>query len=169
MLEVQNVLQACNEDGQKEALVKINKQLEQTGHDLRQYTRAKCMQFPLLFLLSQEDLLKLLSCGSNPRLAVHFVPQILVETASVLLTEVESATPKDEDLSGSDDDAAEAPPPPRPLGSSFSGWHGEVISFWQPVSLEGPVELYLQKIMDTQRETLQRSMDRSVLWNLKGI
>ena len=136
---------ACTAPGLLPALDALTSGLDACEKALTDFIGRKQSQFPRFYFVSRADLLDLLSNGSTPARIVHHVPKVLLATDSLALTEP-------------------ATPGGRPIATSFTACVGvETVRFDPPVPLEGKVEVYLQTVLDAQRDTLRRSLDASIV------
>ena len=95
----------------------------------------------ILVCAGEADLLEILSNGSSPSKVMHHIDKVLLATANLQL---EGAAIK------------------RPRAIKFiSSVGGEQVDFEPPVPLEGKVEVYLQTVLEAQRHTLQKNLERS--------
>ena len=101
-------------------------------------------RFPRFYFVSKSDLLDILSNGSSPRRIMQHVTKVYLCTDSLLL----------EDRGG-----AHA----RPTTWRFKAGVGvEEVDFVKPILLEGKVEIYLQTVLDAQRESLRSALAASI-------
>lgn len=138
------VKDACNVPGLLPQLEGLQSGLDACEKALSDFISRKQSQFPRFYFVSRADLLDILSNGSSPRRIVHHVPKVLLATDSLALQ-----------------DGLE--PGSRPVATSWTACVGvETVRFSPPVPLEGKVEVYMQTVLDAQRDALRRALDTSI-------
>jgi dynein heavy chain len=142
--ETKNVKTACNKEGLLPTLEKLQTELDRCEKSLADFLNGKRRQFPRFYFVSKNDLLDILSNGSNPRRIMQHVTKVFLSTDSLSL----------EDRDG---------PHGRPTAWRFTSCVGvESIDFTPAVPLEGKVEIYLQKVLDAQRNSLRKALAASI-------
>ena len=140
--ETQNVLKACNREGLFEELEKIAEELDRCKKSLADYLDGKRRQFPRFYFVSEADLLDILSNGNTPSKIVRHITKVLLATDTLQL--------KDDGQS-------------RPLAIQWISCVGkEDVEFEPPLRLEGKVEIYLQSVLDAQKNTLRARLEGSL-------
>jgi dynein heavy chain len=139
-----NVKNACNTAGLLPSLDRLQKELDVCEKSLADFLNGKRRQFPRFYFVSKNDLLDILSNGSNPRRIMQHVTKVFLCTDKLEL--------EDRDGHGA-----------RPTAWKFVSSVGvESIDFTPAVQLEGKVEIYLQTVLDAQRQTLRKALKESI-------
>jgi len=144
--KVRNIKDAFNEDGLYKKLEGLQEQLEMCKKSLADFLDGRRRQFPRYYFASEADLLDVLSNGSQPEKILTHVSKIYLCTKTFELAEELTANN-------------------RPVATRWiSGVGAESCDFEPPVQLEGKVEIYMQTVLDAQKnsifQTVRRSLDR---------
>jgi len=136
---VPNALEACTRDGVLDKLEQMQALLELCQKALDEYLGTKRTAFPRFYFVAAQDLLDILSKGSNPvDIQCHY---------SKCFDAVEKLEFDPVEL--------EATPGKAHSAIGFYDGGGEHVSFPNPFDATGPVENYLQNLVLHQRESLR--------------
>ena len=142
----QNVNKAFNKDGLTQNLEFVQEQLDLCKKSLADFLDGRRRQFPRYYFVSEADLLDILSNGGHPEKILVHVPKIYLCTKSLIFS--------------SDSKSDEG----RPIATEFvAGVGSEICTFEPPVPLNGKVEIYMQTILDAQKESLFQTVKRSLV------
>ena len=145
--EINNVKDAFNEEGLYQKLEGIQEQLDWCKRSLADFLDGRRRQFPRYYFVSERDLLDILSNGSKPESILKHVPKVYLSTKTFVL---------DPDRRTEDTD--------RPIATEFvAGVGSEVVRFEPPVPIEGKVEIYMQTLLDAQKQSLFETVKRSLV------
>jgi dynein heavy chain len=133
--DVTNVVAACTVDGRQERLETMLQQLELCEKALQDYLETKRTAFPRFYFVAPADLLDILARGSNPQAVIRHLPKCFDNIHSLEFAK---------DAQGSLTKTA--------VGM-YSG-EGEYVPFAAPCSCDGPVEVWLQNVVDAMRAAL---------------
>ena len=156
--------------------------LEKCQRDLQNYANDKRKDFPRFYFLASNELLDLLAKGSEPIKALKHLPKILLETYHLHLVPhgslgIRSATEDlDDDLLDEEQLAArKAKALVMADAVAFYGFGGEIVPFLgygpaadtrsstpTPLEMVGPIEQWMQVVLEAQEATLRRRLDQSV-------
>mmetsp|Transcript_25005 Transcript_25005/g.85566 ORF Transcript_25005/g.85566 Transcript_25005/m.85566 type:complete len:4525 (+) Transcript_25005:136-13710(+) len=131
-----NCVQACIIDGRLERLENMGALLEQCEKALQDYLETKRLAFPRFYFVAPADLLDILSKGTNPQLVLKH----LAKCFDAL-----------DNLEFSKDDKGN---PTKNAIGMYAGKPAEYIEFAQECLCDGPVETWLQTVVDTMRHAL---------------
>lgn len=140
--QTMNVLKACNEEGLFKRLESIVEMLESCKHRLKEFLDGRRRQFPRFYFMSEADLLDILSNGSQPDRIMLHASKIYLATKTFEL--------KDNPNGG------------KMATSIISGVGQEVVQFYEPISLDGEPEKYLETLLTAMRTTLFKQVQRSL-------
>ncbi len=142
--KIRNVKDAFNQEGLLESLEFIQEQLDLCKKSLADFLDGRRRQFPRYYFVSEADLLDILSNGSDPKKILIHIPKVYLSTKTLTLADKESE-------SG------------RPIATEFiAGVGSEVCSFEPPVPLEGKVEIYMQTVLNAQKQSMFETVKRSL-------
>nr|XP_034179953.1 dynein heavy chain 2, axonemal [Osmia lignaria] len=128
-------LQATHQPpGLLDVLIKIHDQLELMQRTLEQYLETKRHVFPRFYFISNDDLLEILANAKKPDLIQPHIKKLFENIKSLNLSK--SPTGKN-------------------LAIGMFSIEGEYVSFYEPVILEGQVEIWLCDIETAMRATLR--------------
>ncbi|KAL4450636.1 hypothetical protein ABPG77_000992 [Micractinium sp. CCAP 211/92] len=131
---ITNVVEACAE-GRQERLDGMQQQLELCEKALQDYLETKRIAFPRFYFVAPMDLLDILSKGSNPQSVVRHLPKCFDNVHNLEFTK---------DAQGQ---------PTKVAVGMYSG-EGEYVQFVAPCICDGPVEVWLQSVVDSMRAAL---------------
>jgi dynein heavy chain len=133
--EKRNCVNGCVKEGLLAKCEEIVGQLDICKKSLADFLDGRRRQFPRYYFTSEADLLDILSNGSQPRKIMVHVPKIYLSTKSFDLEQEEGEE--------------------RPTVVRFIAGVGmETVSFNPPVRLDGKVEIYMQTVLDSVKNTL---------------
>ncbi|KAA6419077.1 MAG: flagellar outer dynein arm heavy chain beta [Trebouxia sp. A1-2] len=138
-----NVVEACNLEGRQERLDGLLSQLEMCEKALQDYLETKRVAFPRFYFVAPADLLDILSKGSNPQLILRHLPKCFDNVHNLEFRKDEAGDPSKGAIgmySGTH--------------SSLSACEGEYVAFAEECSCDGPVESWLQNVVDAMRAAL---------------
>ena len=138
--DIVNAVEACNLEGRQERLDNMERELETCEKALQDYLETKRLAFPRFYFVAPAELLDLLSKGSNPLAIQKHLPKCFDNVAS---------------LQFENDDKGM----PTKLALSMTSKEGEVMpfappEFAPPCLCDGPVETWLQTVVDSMRKAL---------------
>eukprot|EP00882_Tetradesmus_deserticola_P009731 GHRQ01010278.1.p1 GENE.GHRQ01010278.1~~GHRQ01010278.1.p1 ORF type:complete len:796 (+),score=404.80 GHRQ01010278.1:482-2869(+) len=140
--DVTNVVEACNMEGRQERLENMLSQLEQCEKALQDYLETKRIAFPRFYFVAPADLLDILSKGSNPQLILRHLSKCFDNVHN---------------LSFRKDDRGELT---KAATGMFSG-EGEYVEFAADCACEGPVETWLQSVVDSMKAAIQAEFKKA--------
>ena len=132
-----NAIEAATVDGRLELLETMLGDLELCEKSLADYLETKRLAFPRFYFVAPADLLDILSKGSSPWLLQKHFSKNFDSIQSIEFEQV----------------AADQPPSKTALGMHSP--QGEYVEFKEPLVCDGPVEVWLNKIMETMRLALR--------------
>ncbi|KAL0038617.1 hypothetical protein WJX79_000048 [Trebouxia sp. C0005] len=130
-----NVVEACNLEGRQERLDGLLSQLEMCEKALQDYLETKRVAFPRFYFVAPADLLDILSKGSNPQLILRHLPKCFDNVHNLEFRKDEAGDPS------------------KGAIGMYSG-EGEYVAFAEECSCDGPVESWLQNVVDAMRAAL---------------
>ncbi|KAI8473051.1 MAG: flagellar outer dynein arm heavy chain beta [Monoraphidium minutum] len=144
--DVTNVLEAANMDGRQERLEGMLGQLEQCEKALQDYLETKRIAFPRFYFVAPADLLDILSKGSNPQLILRHLPKNFDNVHNLSFRRA----PLDE-----------RGEPTKAATGMYSG-EGEYVEFVGDCLCDGPVETWLQSVVDSMKAGLAAEFKRAM-------
>ncbi|GBF97683.1 flagellar outer dynein arm heavy chain beta [Raphidocelis subcapitata] len=142
-VDVTNVVEAANMDGRQERLEGMLVQLESCEKALQDYLETKRIAFPRFYFVAPADLLDILSKGSNPQLILRHLPKNFDNLHN---------------LSFRADERGE---PTKAATGMYSG-EGEYVEFVGDCMCDGPVETWLQHVVDAMKAGLAAEFKRAM-------
>ncbi|KAL7490113.1 hypothetical protein ACHAW6_015825 [Cyclotella cf. meneghiniana] len=140
-----NVNRAFNESGLTDKLEGIQEQLDICKKSLSDFLDGRRRQFPRYYFVSEADLLDILANGGNPEKILSHISKIYLSTKTLTLSEDKTPTG-------------------RPSAIEFVSAVGdEVCTFDPAIPLEGKVEVYMQTILDAQKNSIFETVKRSLV------
>mmetsp|Transcript_14602 Transcript_14602/g.45793 ORF Transcript_14602/g.45793 Transcript_14602/m.45793 type:complete len:4603 (+) Transcript_14602:85-13893(+) len=140
-----NVINACNVDGKEQALTEMKKGLDKCQRALNEYLDVKKAIYPRFYFVSAVALLDMLANGTNPRKIMPYLGDCYDALANLIFI-------KDEATGEESNKTADI----------MVAKDRERIPMHEPFTMEGEVELYLNRLTDAMQVTLRHQM-------LKGI
>jgi dynein heavy chain len=125
------VVVCTNREGLYEALESIQDRLSLCEKALAEYLETKRLAFPRFYFVSSADLLDILSIGNEPEKAIKHLSKLFDSLAKLKLDEEK---------------------PKTALGMQAKD--GENVAFPSPCDLSGQVEVWLQRVLNTQINTV---------------
>eukprot|EP00891_Asterochloris_glomerata_P002883 jgi/Astpho2/2883/Aster-01037 len=138
-----NVVEACNMEGRQERLDGLLSQLEMCEKALQDYLETKRVAFPRFYFVAAADLLDILAKGSNPQLILRHLPKCFDNVHN---------------LEFKKDDKGD---PTKTAVGMYSG-EGEYVAFAADCSCDGPVESWLQNVVDSMRAALSHEFKTAI-------
>ena len=135
MSQVSNVIEATSMPGLAEELEVIQSQLSLCEKALAEYLETKRLAFPRFYFASATDLLDILSNGNQPLMVARHLTKLFDSMAKIQMESEGSITTV-----------------------SMTAKDGEQVDFYQPCVCEGQVEKWLNRLMDTMRETVRQAL-----------
>jgi dynein heavy chain len=135
MANTSNVVRATNVPGLAERLERIQGQLSLCENALAEYLEAKRLAFPRFYFASSNDLLDILSNGNQPIKVARHLTKLFDSMAKLKLRN----TGKDIET----------------LAHAMIAKDGEEVEFPGDCVCEGQVEVWLNRLMFTMRETIR--------------
>ncbi|DBB00312.1 TPA: Dynein beta chain, flagellar outer arm [Trebouxia sp. C0004] len=146
-----NVVEACNLEGRQERLDGLLSQLEMCEKALQDYLETKRVAFPRFYFVAPADLLDILSKGSNPQFILRHLPKCFDNVHNLEFRKDEAGDPT------------------KGAIGMYSGTHpslpareGEYVAFAQECSCDGPVESWLQNVVDAMRAALSHEFKMAI-------
>ncbi|KAK9866454.1 hypothetical protein WJX84_011662 [Apatococcus fuscideae] len=141
--DMTNVVEACNLEGRQERLDELLAQLEMCEKALQDYLETKRVAFPRFYFVAPADLLDILSKGSNPQLILRHLPKCFDNVHNLEFRKDERGEPSKTAL------------------GMYSG-EGEYVQFASDCSCDGPVESWLQNVVDSMRAALSHEFKTAI-------
>lgn len=138
-----NVLVACTRENLFDKLEDLQSRLGICEKALAEYLETKRLAFPRFYFVSSPDLLDILSKGQQPHLVAAHLAKLFDNMAALKF---------EEDADGN--------PTPKALGMYSK--EKEYVTFQEPCECTGPVEIWLNRLVDTMRTSLQLYFDEAV-------
>ena len=138
-----NVVEACNLEERQERLDKMLEELELCEKALQDYLDTKRVAFPRFYFVAPADLLDILSKGTNPQLIIRHLPKCF-DTVSNLEF-------KPDDKGG-----------PSKMAIGMYSKEKEYVKFASECSCDGPVETWLQTVVDSMRKGLSSEFKKAI-------
>ena len=138
-----NPIEAAAVDGRQEALDALLKDLELCNKSLADYLETKKVAFPRFYFVANADLLDILSKGSSPWLIQKHFSKNFDSIDKVKF-----------------EDNADGTPSKVALGMISP--QGEYVNFHEPCLCDGPVEVWLNKILEWMRMGLKTELHLAV-------
>lgn len=135
-----NVLQATNKCGLYDKLDQLLKQLVLCEKALNDYLETKRLAFPRFYFVSSADLLDILSNGNAPELVARHLTKLYDSIAKLIFIK---GTKRAEQMMSKEND--------------------ELVPFKVACDCSGKVELWLNRLTDSMRETLHDLFKNSVI------
>ncbi|XP_032831905.2 dynein axonemal heavy chain 9 isoform X1 [Petromyzon marinus] len=139
-----NVVEATNKPGLYEQLEDIQGRLALCEKALAEYLDTKRLAFPRFYFISSADLLDILSNGTNPQLVQRHLSKLFDNMAKM---EFEKG-PGDAETK---------------TGLGMYSKEGEYVAFNAPCDCSGPVEVWLNRLLDSMRATVRLEMMEAVV------
>lgn len=130
-----NVVEACNLDGRQEKLDDLLSRLEMCEKALQDYLETKRIAFPRFYFVAPADLLDILSKGSNPQAIIRHLPKNFDNVHNLDFKKNESGHPT------------------KAAIGMYSG-EKEYVPFASDCMCDGPVEVWLQTVVDSMKAAL---------------
>ena len=135
-----NVVKATNVAGLPEQLEVIQAQLSLCEKALAEYLETKRLAFPRFYFASSADLLDILSNGNQPLMVARHLTKLFDAMAKIHMESEDSNTTV-----------------------SMTAKDGEEVEFFKPCVCEGQVEKWLNRLMDTMRETVRNKLMQAMM------
>ena len=149
-----NAVQACSVEGRAEALKSMMQRLEMCQKSLNEYLDMKKKIFPRFYFVSNVALLDMLANGTNPPKIMPYLGDCFDSLAS--LTFVKGPEGQPDSIKTVDKMVAK---------------DREVVPLYEPFTMEGEVEGYLNKLTDmmmlTLKKKLEDGIDTAVNWEVE--
>ncbi|XP_041939413.1 dynein heavy chain 9, axonemal [Alosa sapidissima] len=139
-----NIIEATNKPGLYNKLEDIQCRLALCEKALAEYLDTKRLAFPRFYFISSADLLDILSNGTDPHQVQRHLSKLFDNVAKLKF-----------------DSDAEGKPSKMALGM-FSK-EDECVPFSQPCDCTGQVEVWLNRMLDTMRDTVRHEMTEAVV------
>ena len=153
MAKTTNVIIATNVDGLAEQLEGLQGQLSLCEKALAEYLETKRLAFPRFYFSSSNDLLDILSNGNQPIKVSKHLTKLFDSIAKLQLSEKDSKKHKSEP-----NEKPQSNTDPTKLSNNayaMSSKDGEYVLFNSDCVCEGQVEVWLNKLMETMRESIR--------------
>ncbi|CAB1430530.1 unnamed protein product, partial [Pleuronectes platessa] len=139
-----NVVEATNKPGLFATLEDMQNILTLCEKALAEYLDTKRLAFPRFYFVSSADLLDILSNGTNPHQVQRHLSKLFDNMAKMRF---------EEDGEGK----------PTKIGLGMSSKEEEYVPFNQPCDCTGQVEVWLNRVMDSMRNTVRHEMTEAVI------
>ena len=141
--DITNVVEACNVDDRLENLERMLGLLEMCEKALQDYLETKRIAFPRFYFVAPSDLLDILSKGTNP--------QLILRHLSKCFDNIHNLSFEPDEMG-------------NPSKNAISMWSGEKenVAFAGKCMCEGPVEQWLNVVVETMRAALFHEFKLSV-------
>ncbi|KAI8914343.1 dynein heavy chain and region D6 of dynein motor-domain-containing protein [Gorgonomyces haynaldii] len=140
---IPNCIKACSRAGLFEKLESLQGQLALCEKSLAEYLETKRLAFPRFYFVSASDLLDILAKGNKPvEVAVH-LPKLFDSISSLKF-----------------ETGADGQPTKSAIG--MYSREDEYVAFTTPCECVGPVETWLNRLVDTMRATLRQLLGEAV-------
>lgn len=143
MESTKNVVAATNQKGIYERLEKVQNELTLCEKALAEYLETKRLAFPRFYFVSSADLLDILSNGNNPPVVAKHLTKLFDNT---------------EGLKFKQDSSGKA----TKIALGMYSKEKEYVDFFEDCDCNGPVEMWLNRVLDIMRETVCKEMNNSV-------
>jgi len=142
--DLTNVVEACNLEGRLDRLDNLLAQLEMCEKALQDYLETKRIAFPRFYFVAPADLLDILSKGSNPQLILRHLPKNFDNVHNLKFRMDERGDPT------------------KNAVGMYSG-EKEYVQMDGECSCDGPVEVWMQNVVDCMRLALQKEFRDSLV------
>ncbi|GCC26775.1 hypothetical protein chiPu_0005195 [Chiloscyllium punctatum] len=139
-----NVVEATNKPGLCEKLEDIQSRLALCEKALAEYLDTKRLAFPRFYFISSADLLDILSNGTNPHLVQRHLSKLFDNMASMKFQ-------------------TEADDKPTKMALGMYSKEDEYVNFKELCDCSGQVEVWLNRVLDSMRETVRHEMTEGVV------
>ena len=133
-----NVIDTCNQPDVHKFLEMQLRELSVVEKSLYEYLETKRMAFPRFYFVSSNDLLDILSKGRNPQEIEPHFSKVYDNLVKVKWSGPNTCT-------------------------AMISREGEVVEFEEPLELTGPVEIWLQKLLDMSKLTLRDRLSEAAV------
>lgn len=130
------MVEACNLEGRQEQLENMLNLLELCEKALQDYLETKRIAFPRFYFVAPADLLDILSKGTNPQLILKHLAKCFDNVHNLEFTKGDNGAPTKHAI------------------GMYSG-EKEYVAFDAPCHCDGPVEVWLQNVVDSMRQSLR--------------
>ncbi|TPX33478.1 hypothetical protein SmJEL517_g03633 [Synchytrium microbalum] len=138
-----NTVEACTKEGLYERLELLQSQLALCEKSLAEYLETKRLAFPRFYFVSASDLLDILAKGNIPHeVAVH-LPKLFDNIARLQFEKMEGGDPSK-------------------IAIGMYSKEDEYVPFVTPCECSGPVEVWLNRLVDVMRKTLKHMLGEAV-------
>lgn len=138
MINEPNVIKATNQDNLIQKLETINSDLIICEKALNNYLETKRLAYPRFYFVSSADLLDILSNGNNPILVSKHLTKLYDSLAKLNFDNTKNAN------------------------EMISKENDEHVKFYKSCDCSGPVEIWLNRLTDSMRETLRYIFENAV-------
>jgi dynein heavy chain len=138
-----NVIRATGVSGLAEQLETIQSELSLCEKALAEYLETKRLAFPRFYFSSSADLLDILSKGNQPLMVAKHLTKLFDSMAKLVMSE-------DEQGKGTN------------TAVTMVAKDGEVVPFKEACVCEGQVEVWLNRLMESMRETIREGFSMSM-------
>uniref|UniRef100_A0A6Q2WZ44 Dynein axonemal heavy chain 17 n=1 Tax=Esox lucius TaxID=8010 RepID=A0A6Q2WZ44_ESOLU len=139
-----NVVEATNKEGLFSQLEDIQSRLSLCEKALTEYLDTKRLAFPRFYFISSADMLDILSNGTSPLQVQKHLSKLFDNTAKMQF---------ETDVEGN----------PTKTGLGMFSREEEYVPFNQPCDCTGQVEVWLNRVLDTMRNTVRHEMTEGVM------
>jgi dynein heavy chain len=133
-----NVIKATNKAGLYDQLEKLLVELSICEKALNDYLETKKLAFPRFYFVSKMDLLDILSNGNNPEMVARHLKKIYDSIAKLVF------------------------PKGSKIATQMISDEGEEVAFLNGCDCSGKVEIWLNRVTDSMRETLHDYFQRAI-------
>ncbi|KAL2077982.1 hypothetical protein ACEWY4_025667 [Coilia grayii] len=139
-----NIVEATNKPGVYNKLENIQGRLALCEKALAEYLDTKRLSFPRFYFISSADLLDILSNGTDPHQVQRHLSKLFDNVAKLKF---------DTDSEGG----------PSKMGLGMYSKEDECVPFSRPCDCTGQVEMWLNRVLDTMRDTVRHEMTEAVV------
>ncbi|KAI3381366.1 hypothetical protein SNEBB_008024 [Seison nebaliae] len=139
-----NVVRCTNRDHLYEDLEEVQKQLALCEKALAEYLETKRLAFPRFYFISSTDLLDILSNGNQPEIVMKHLTKLFDSMSKLKI-------PMDKEGNVTEK-----------TSSGMWAKDGEYLEFPSKCDLSGQVEIWLNRLLDKQRETVHYHLSEAV-------
>ncbi|XP_070581054.1 dynein beta chain, ciliary-like isoform X2 [Ptychodera flava] len=142
-----NVVEATNKEGLYDRLEALQADLTLCEKALAEYLETKRLAFPRFYFVSSADLLDILSNGNQPTLVQRHLSKLFDNMAKLKF---------EPDKSGEEDAVTK-------VAIGMYSKEGEYVDFDEPCECTGQVEVWLNRLQDTMRSTVNYQFREAVV------
>ncbi|KAJ3180788.1 hypothetical protein HDU85_003867 [Gaertneriomyces sp. JEL0708] len=139
-----NCVEACTKEGLFEKLERLQGQLALCEKSLAEYLETKRLAFPRFYFVSASDLLDILAKGNMPQAVAVHLGKLFDSLTQLKFAEGPNGEP-------------------TKTAVGMYSREDEYVAFLQPCECTGPVEVWLNRLVDAMRGTLRHLLGEAVM------